>query len=104
MCALRLENIRPEEQLALCRKYFYIGCFCLPFVWLINTIWFFETAFKKEPFHQQPLIRRYVTWSMIGAVTWGVLLIGWNVAFHYFRTEYAQYLDYLSFTFAVGYV
>ncbi|KAK6729543.1 hypothetical protein RB195_006534 [Necator americanus] len=31
----------------LCRKYFIIGLFCLPLVWLTNFIWFFGEAFRR---------------------------------------------------------
>uniref|UniRef100_A0AC34RJT4 Gamma-secretase subunit PEN-2 n=1 Tax=Panagrolaimus sp. JU765 TaxID=591449 RepID=A0AC34RJT4_9BILA len=104
MCALHLQNLRRRDQLALCKKYFYIGCALLPFVWLVNFIWFFKVAYKDETFHQQREIRKYVTLSLIGSLVWGVLLLIWNGYFHYFRREYAQYFDYLSFTFPVGYV
>lgn len=30
----------------------------LPFVWVVNVVWFFESAFKKPPFDEQNAIRR----------------------------------------------
>lgn len=30
----------------------------LPFVWVVNVVWFFELAFKKPPFDEQNAIRK----------------------------------------------
>lgn len=58
MCAQRLDKLKGDEQLALCKRYFFIGCFGLPFVWFINFIWFFNLAFKHETFAQQGQIKK----------------------------------------------
>uniref|UniRef100_A0A914Z6L8 Gamma-secretase subunit PEN-2 n=1 Tax=Panagrolaimus superbus TaxID=310955 RepID=A0A914Z6L8_9BILA len=100
---MNLERIRDTEKLDLCRKYFYIGCFCLPFVWLVNFVWFFKHAYKRPHFAQQELIRKYTTFSIIGCIIWTILIVAWNIVFHYYRTSYAQYADYLSFVFPIGY-
>jgi presenilin enhancer 2 len=100
---MNLERIRDAEKLDLCRKYFYIGCFCLPFVWFVNFVWFFKHAYKREPFPQQKHIRKYTLFSIIGCVIWMILIVAWNIVFHYYRTSYTQYADYLSFVFPIGY-
>lgn len=35
-----------------------VGFAFLPFVWLINSIWFFNEAFKKPEYNEQKLIKR----------------------------------------------
>ena len=42
---MNLDSVPSEEKLKTCKRYFIIGCFGLPFVWLINGIWFLREAF-----------------------------------------------------------
>lgn len=37
---------------------FLVGFACLPFIWLINSIWFFDEAFRKPVYDEQKSIRR----------------------------------------------
>lgn len=37
---------------------FAAGFVFLPFVWVINVVWFFDEAFKKSPFDEQTSIRK----------------------------------------------
>ena len=37
---------------------FSVGFAFLPFVWLINTVWFFGEAFKKPVYEEQVAIKR----------------------------------------------
>lgn len=43
--------MKPADRLALCRKYFFFGIAGLPFLWLVNTLWFGNFVFiqKGEP-------------------------------------------------------
>ncbi|KAI2807535.1 hypothetical protein RDWZM_005059 [Blomia tropicalis] len=43
-----LDRMKPADRANLCRKYFFIGIFGLPFLWLINTIWFGQFAFIRK--------------------------------------------------------
>ena len=40
--------MKPADRLNLCRKYFLFGFACLPFLWLVNTIWFGQFVFLKK--------------------------------------------------------
>lgn len=72
-----ISRVANEQKLNLCRWYFRgkakillisfellqfllsaVGFAFLPFVWLINFIWFFNTAFKKDSFEEQDAIRK----------------------------------------------
>ncbi|VDM70388.1 unnamed protein product, partial [Strongylus vulgaris] len=53
------ESVKAE----LCRKYFIIGLFCLPLVWLTNFVWFFGDAFCRPSSSTNPVIRKYVILS-----------------------------------------
>jgi hypothetical protein len=35
-----------------------VGFALLPFVWVVNVVWFFDAAFKKAPFDEQNAIRK----------------------------------------------
>ncbi|KPM03961.1 hypothetical protein NH340_JMT05182 [Sarcoptes scabiei] len=37
---MELIKLSNQERLKLCRRYFYIGFFGVPFLWVVNTIWF----------------------------------------------------------------
>lgn len=43
-----LERMKPADRVALCRKYFFIGIAGLPFLWLVNAIWFGHFVFVKK--------------------------------------------------------
>ena len=43
-----INRMKPEERLILCRKYFYFGLAFLPFLWLVNTIWFGHFVFIQK--------------------------------------------------------
>jgi len=58
---MNLDKVSEEEKLKISRKYFILGFFLLPVVWLANAVWFFREAFIKK--HGHPKIRRYVAWS-----------------------------------------
>lgn len=35
-----------------------VGFACLPFIWAVNSIWFFDEAFRKPAYDEQKLIRK----------------------------------------------
>ncbi|NWZ16906.1 PEN2 secretase, partial [Agelaius phoeniceus] len=55
---MNLERISNEEKLQLCRKYYLGGFLLLPFLWLVNVLWFFRDAFLAPPFGEQPRIKK----------------------------------------------
>lgn len=43
-----IDRMKPADRVSLCRKYFFIGFACLPFLWLVNAIWFGHFVFMKK--------------------------------------------------------
>jgi len=98
-----LKKVKDEEKLRLCRQYFLGGFGFLPFLWLVNTVWFFHQAFlRKPPFPQQPQIRKYVIASLIGCILWTVALTAWIVVYQNHRVSWGALGDYLSFVYPKG--
>ena len=76
---MNLDKMSEEEKLKISRKYFIIGFFVLPAVWLANAIWFFKEAFIKRQGH--PMIRRYVAGSMLGVLVWVAVVVIWTTVY-----------------------
>ena len=53
-------KVTSEEKVDLCKKYFYVGCLFLPFVWGVNAVWFYKEAFLKPQFPGQSTIKKLV--------------------------------------------
>lgn len=94
--------MKNEAKLTLCRKYYFGGFVCLPFLWCINAIWFFKEAFSAPPFPQQAKIKQYVIRSGIGAVLWLAVIITWIVIFQVNRAAWGATADYMSFIIPKG--
>uniref|UniRef100_A0A7N6ADQ5 Gamma-secretase subunit PEN-2 n=1 Tax=Anabas testudineus TaxID=64144 RepID=A0A7N6ADQ5_ANATE len=54
---MNLERLPNEEKLSLCRKYYLGGFAFLPFLWLVNVVWFFREAFVKPAYTEQLQIK-----------------------------------------------
>uniref|UniRef100_A0A672GLE2 Gamma-secretase subunit PEN-2 n=1 Tax=Salarias fasciatus TaxID=181472 RepID=A0A672GLE2_SALFA len=54
---MNLERLPNEEKLSLCRKYYLGGFAFLPFLWLVNVVWFFREAFMKPAYTEQLQIK-----------------------------------------------
>ncbi|XP_030330816.1 gamma-secretase subunit PEN-2 [Strigops habroptila] len=99
---MNLERVSNEDKLELCRKYYLGGFALLPFLWLVNVVWFFREAFVAPPYGEQPLIRRYVRRSALGLGLWGVGLGAWVGVFQTQRAQWGPWGDYLAFTLPLG--
>jgi len=91
-----------EEKVLLSRIYFIGGFAFLPFLWFINTIWFFRDAFRKEEFEGQLDIRKYVIRSAIGTVIWTAGLTAWITIYQLHRAQWGELGDKLSFLIPLG--
>lgn len=99
---MNLERLPNEEKLSLCRKYYLGGFAFLPFLWLVNVIWFFRDAFVKPAYTEQLQIKTYVKRSAVGLLLWVAVLTTWITIFQHFRAEWGEVGDYLSFTIPLG--
>uniref|UniRef100_A0A183GWU0 Gamma-secretase subunit PEN-2 n=1 Tax=Heligmosomoides polygyrus TaxID=6339 RepID=A0A183GWU0_HELPZ len=78
-----LRNMNDAAKVDLCRKYFIVGLFGLPFLWLRNTIWFF--GFLRPRSSATNTNRKYVTLSAIGAIFWLIVICVWETIFQSYR-------------------
>lgn len=97
-----LKRIANEDKLDLCRKYYLGGFALLPFLWFVNSVWFFREAFLKEPYDQQKQIRTYVIRSMIGTVIWIAIITTWVTIFQLYRADWGETADRISFIIPKG--
>ncbi|CAH1107752.1 unnamed protein product [Psylliodes chrysocephalus] len=97
-----LSKVPNDRKLYLCRTYFRIGFFLLPFVWLVNAVWFFNDAFRKPEFDEQKSMKKYVVCSAIGTSIWFVALLSWVITFQLNRSNWGEFADYISFIIPFG--
>ncbi|CAG9831095.1 unnamed protein product [Diabrotica balteata] len=97
-----LAKVPNDQKLYLCKSYYRIGFFFLPFVWFVNAIWFFREAFQKPEYQEQKHIKKYVIYSAIGSTVWFLILIAWVITFQLNRFNWGEYADYISFIIPVG--
>ncbi|KAK7492099.1 hypothetical protein BaRGS_00016573 [Batillaria attramentaria] len=97
-----LRRVKDEDKLDLCRKYYIGGFAFLPFLWFVNSVWFFNEAFRKPAYEQQKMIRTYVIRCMIGTVLWVGAIVAWVTVFQLNRAEWGATADYMSFIIPQG--
>ncbi|KAF4531359.1 hypothetical protein B566_EDAN018102 [Ephemera danica] len=97
-----LSKVKDPKKLVLCRWYFRAGFACLPFLWAVNTFWFFNEAFRREQFQEQKAIKKYVIFSALGTLIWTTLLTTWVVIFQVNRAEWGAFADRMSFMIPTG--
>lgn len=97
-----LKKLSNEDKLNLCKKYFFGGLAFLPFLWFVNIIWFFREAFIREPFEEQPKIKTYLIWSMVGLTLSMIIIMTWFAVFQTHRVEWGATADYMSFIIPRG--
>ncbi|KAF3839907.1 hypothetical protein F7725_018624, partial [Dissostichus mawsoni] len=87
---MNLERVPNEEKLGLCRKYYLAGFALLPFLWLVNVVWFFKDAFLKPVYTEQLQIQTYVKRSGLGLLFWVTVLTTWITIFQHYRAEWGE--------------
>ncbi|XP_060597310.1 gamma-secretase subunit PEN-2-like [Ruditapes philippinarum] len=97
-----LRRVKDEDKLQLCRKYYLGGFAMLPFLWFVNSVWFFKEAFFKPPYEQQKQIKTYVIRSIIGSLIWISVIVTWVTIFQLKRAEWGATADYMSFIIPRG--
>ncbi|XP_051172292.1 gamma-secretase subunit pen-2 [Leptopilina boulardi] len=91
-----------DKKLYLCRWYFRAGFALLPFLWAINSIWFFKQAFFEPYFEEQKQIRKYVILSAIGALLFAIAFSTWIVIFQTNRANWGEFGDVISYIIPTG--
>ena len=97
---MQLAKLTDEEKLKISRKYFIIGCFLLPMVWLVNSVWFFREAFCRKETSRE--LQKYVGGSMAGFLVWLAVIVVWVSVYQTQRANWEAIGDYISFTVPLG--
>ncbi|KAF2893856.1 hypothetical protein ILUMI_12319 [Ignelater luminosus] len=97
-----LTKMTNDRKLYLCRWYFRAGFALLPFLWAVNSIWFFNEAFRKPEYDEQKQIKKYVIFSGIGTIIWTVIIVTWVVIFQVNRAHWGEFADDISFIIPLG--
>eukprot|EP00112_Aurelia_sp_Birch-Aquarium-sp1_P017669 Seg4119.2 transcript_id=Seg4119.2/GoldUCD/mRNA.D3Y31 product="Gamma-secretase subunit pen-2" protein_id=Seg4119.2/GoldUCD/D3Y31 len=97
-----LRKTPDDQKLQLCRKYFYGGFALLPFLWLVNTIWFMRDAFFREEFAERKELRKYVIRSGIGTLVWFIAIVIWVTFYQLNRASWGELGDTISFLIPLG--
>ena len=97
---MNLDKMTSEQKLNVARKYFYIGFAFLPFVWLVNCVWFFKEAFIKKDAPKK--LRHYLLGSFVGFLIWTGVLIVWTSVYQTQRPNWGAAGDYISFNVPLG--
>ena len=115
---VKLESLTSNELLVLTKRYFMIGCLCLPLFWFVNLTWsvafllFVDSLFNMlsvyrigrhiaktlkerasvmEPEDTRLLLnaRKYsIIYSSAGCLVWLIALITWISIFAISQTQY----------------
>ncbi len=96
---MNLDKASEEEKLVICRKYFIGGFFLLPFLWLVNAVWFMREAIKKNG---NPNIRRYVAGSLLGSIVWSAVVVIWISVYQTQRPDWGDFGHYITITYPYG--
>ncbi|XP_044017774.1 gamma-secretase subunit PEN-2 [Aphidius gifuensis] len=97
-----LSKMTNEKKLYLCRWYFRTGFALLPFLWAVNSVWFFKEAFVVPAYEEQKEIKKYVVKSAIGAILCFSILFAWVVIFQTQRAAWGEFGDSLSYIIPEG--
>jgi len=94
--------MKDDRKLHLCRWYFLAGFGFLPFLWAINSVWFYKEAFTRPPYAEQKDIKKYVIRSGIGAIIWIIAILAWAIVFQTNRAAWGEIGDQISFIIPRG--
>lgn len=97
-----LSKVPNEKKLYLCKWYFRGGFALLPFLWLVNAVWFAREAFVVPAYEEQSQIKKYVIFSAIGAAIWTAALTTWIIIFQTQRAEWGEFADTISYIIPAG--
>lgn len=94
----RLSN---AEKLKICQRYYHIGFFALPVMWMINYLWFRDEV-KAPAFEEQEEIRRIRNRCGFGALLWILVLSVWIIVYQTNRVRWGAFGDNISFIIPTG--
>lgn len=90
------------EKLHICRRYYLLGFFGLPALWLMNYFWFYDEANTYPEFEEQEEIRKLRRRSGVGAIIWLIIISAWIITFQTNRVKWGAFGDDISFIIPTG--
>ena len=97
-----LNKVPNEEKVRLSRLYFIGGFAFLPFLWLVNVLWFFREAFLRDEYEGQKNVRTNLLRSLVGLCVWIAGLTAWITIYQMNRALWGELGDRLSFLIPLG--
>ena len=97
MPAVTVSKMKNSDKLYLCSWYFKAGFLLLPFLWLVNALWFYSEAFRRPGYPEQKKIKVYVILSGVGTLLWTIGMIAWITIYQINRASWGELGDNLSF-------
>ncbi|CAO3701344.1 unnamed protein product [Rhizopus stolonifer] len=95
----KLDKMSSEEQVSISKKMFYGGFAFLPFLWLVNCIYFFNTSRKQDAPKE---LKKYIYLSLSGCIFCFVLLTTWYALFVNKRVSWGKGADRITVVIPKG--
>ena len=92
-------QLSEEAMISTSRKMFIGGFFFLPFLWLVNFLYFMDVVRKPST---PALLKKYVWGSLIGSILWLVPLITWYTIYVCLFNDWGATGDAISITIPKG--
>eukprot|EP00041_Stephanoeca_diplocostata_P005275 m.59242 g.59242 ORF g.59242 m.59242 type:complete len:99 (+) comp15676_c0_seq1:128-424(+) len=96
---MKLAKLTDEERVNISKKYYIGGFFLLPWLWIINTFWFFPFAVKSGA---DPKLRKMVVYSAIGSIIWVIIIAVWVSQYQQNRVAWGETGDKLTANYPKG--
>ncbi|ORE06426.1 presenilin enhancer 2 [Rhizopus microsporus var. microsporus] len=95
----RLEKMSFEEHVSISKKMFYGGFAFLPFLWLVNFMYFYKTSQLPNAPSE---LKKYIYLSLTGCITWFILLTTWYAIFVNKRIAWSTDVDGITVVIPKG--
>ncbi|ORZ17677.1 hypothetical protein BCR42DRAFT_349996 [Absidia repens] len=95
----KLDKLTFDEMVGISRKMFYGGFAFLPFLWLVNVMYFFQQSRKSSAPKQ---LKQYVLWSLGGCIIWFLGLTIWYALFVNERSKWGALGDKITVVIPKG--
>ncbi|KAG0179525.1 hypothetical protein DFQ29_002001 [Apophysomyces sp. BC1021] len=89
----KLDKLKPEDLVSISKKMFYGGFAFLPFLWLVNFMYFFSAS--RAPSAPQQLKKS-------GCVAWFIALTTWYAIFVQQRVAWGATADQITVVIPKG--
>jgi len=97
----KLEKMSNEELVKISRRMYLGGFFLLPWLWMVNYLYFYRLLKTKEDI--DPRVKKYVNNSLIGSILTAIPFIIWFIVFQTQRADWGIVGENLSVVVQRGY-